>query len=229
MIDHSKTTKMEAAGKEVIEKAKKRKGCIKLIAREGFDKYKIARSTWKVIAVPALTYANEVITYPQGIQKQLERSQREIGRFDLGANSFAPNAAIDGDMGWNSFSSREARSKTKYLGRLIYMKEDRYPKRIFEYLMNTGIKTNWTKRMKVIDRKYSGGTKRHLKGEIKYWEKCVDEDIRRVEEEDWKKELQKHKSLKWFQKKEKKVEETSLITRMAVPCFSKQEQGLYGH
>ncbi|KAH8024896.1 hypothetical protein HPB51_002304 [Rhipicephalus microplus] len=47
------------------------------------------------------------------------------------------NEAVQGDIGWSSFEAREAASKLTFHCRLMYMSRERWPRRVFDYLMAT--------------------------------------------------------------------------------------------
>ncbi|KAH7934095.1 hypothetical protein HPB49_021481 [Dermacentor silvarum] len=71
-----------------------------------------------MVAVPGLTYANAVLCLSSGVREFLERRQREIGRPALGVPRLTPVEAIQGEMGWSSFTAREALAKATYENRL---------------------------------------------------------------------------------------------------------------
>lgn len=111
--------------------------------------------------------------------------------------------AIQGEMGWSSFESRDAGHKLKYLGRLHHMEDERIAKQIHKYIRHKGLRTEWIKNIARIDSKYSQGTRRHLTNNEKGWNKEVSKDIKTKAEEMWKKGTEKKKSLKIYSKKSK--------------------------
>ncbi|KAG0438335.1 hypothetical protein HPB47_017057 [Ixodes persulcatus] len=65
-------------------------------------------------------------------------------------------------MRWSTHEIREARSKLSYVGRLKFLPQESYARRMYYHIRYQGSKTGWMKRIKTIDSKYSGGTTRHL-------------------------------------------------------------------
>ncbi|KAH7969418.1 hypothetical protein HPB52_017829 [Rhipicephalus sanguineus] len=96
--------------------------------RAGAARYKgilCRRALWsynwyEMVAVPGLTYANAVLCLSTGVWEFLERRQREIRRLALGVHKHTPVEAIQGEMGWSSFTAREAVAKAGYENRLVY-------------------------------------------------------------------------------------------------------------
>lgn len=93
---------------------------------------------------------------------------------------------------------REARSKTRYLGRLIHRPRDTLITKIFRHLRYTRLKTNWIKKINQIDRIYSIGTNRHFAKNENEWNKIVAKELNSIEEEKWISEVAKKKSLSTY-------------------------------
>lgn len=114
----------------------------------------MVRDLWKLVHVPGLTFANAVVCLSPGTREWLERQQREVGRAALGCHGRVANEAVQGDVGWSSFEAREASSKIAYRGRLLFMSRTRWARRVFEYLSATCLRTDWTRRVYQLEKKY---------------------------------------------------------------------------
>lgn len=179
--------------KKLVKKANKLKGATCHAANFSYNRYSVGRTIWKSVAVPGLTYSNEVIVVDETTNKHLERTQREVGRRILGGNHFTPNVAIQGEMGWSTMETREAKSKLKFKGRLIYMNNNRYPKLIYNYLRFSGFQTNWMKRLKNLDKTYGKNTLRRTNTAFEQWKKDIEKDIKINQELKWREDKKKKK------------------------------------
>ncbi|KAH6947046.1 hypothetical protein HPB50_016912 [Hyalomma asiaticum] len=74
----------------------------------GCNRFVVVRDFWKIVHVPALTFANAVLCLSAVSRDWLERRQREVGRIALGCHGAVANEAVQGDVGWSSFEAREA-------------------------------------------------------------------------------------------------------------------------
>ncbi|XP_075535218.1 uncharacterized protein LOC142570765 [Dermacentor variabilis] len=108
---------------------------------KGCNRFVMVRDLWKIVHVPALTFANAVLCLSAPTREWLERRQREVGRIALGCHGAVANEAIQGDLGWSSFEAREAVSKIAYRGRLLDMPRERWARRVFDYLSATSKST----------------------------------------------------------------------------------------
>ncbi|KAH7986745.1 hypothetical protein HPB49_025834 [Dermacentor silvarum] len=77
-----------------------------------------------------------------------------LGALLLDAKGQVANEAVKGDVGWSSFEARGAASKITYRGRLLFLPRTRWARRFFEYLSVTCMRTDWTRRLYQIEKKY---------------------------------------------------------------------------
>lgn len=89
------------------------------------NRFVMVRGLWKIVHMPALTYANAVLCLSAPTREWLERRQRKVGRIALGCHGAVANETLQGDLGWSSVEAREAVSKITYRGRLLYMPRER--------------------------------------------------------------------------------------------------------
>jgi Reverse transcriptase (RNA-dependent DNA polymerase) len=136
------------------KKAIKYKGIIKCTMFQSFSKYEVSRTLFKQIAVPALTYANDVLWFGYKLLQKFEVHQSEIGRLALGGNKFTGIEAIRGEMGWSSFVSRDDRSKIKYLHRLKSLPVGNWARKVLEYVVLFNWRTSWDKQLQQLGQKY---------------------------------------------------------------------------
>lgn len=111
-----------------------------------FNQYEVLRALWKMVAVSGLTYANAVLCLSTGMREFLERRQREVGRMALGTHRQTPVEAIQGELGWSSFTAREAVAKAAYENRLLCLPEANLARQVLVYLSFSGRSTRWTRR-----------------------------------------------------------------------------------
>lgn len=92
--------------------------------------------------VPILDYCSGI----WGFQKfgYLDSVQNKAIRFFLGIHRFAPNLAINGDVGWESSTTRRRIQMIRYWNRLISMDMERVTKKIFIWdMQNRKSKGSW--------------------------------------------------------------------------------------
>ncbi|KAM7281199.1 hypothetical protein ISCGN_006048 [Ixodes scapularis] len=136
-ITHSKEYLTEQE-ENVIKKSNKLKGVVWHLARHSYNKYSVGRVLWKSLAVPAVTYANDALTYSETVVKCLDRHQYELGRWLLGGSSCTANAAVTGEMGWSTHEIRDARSKLAYMDRLKFLLQESYARRMYYHIRYKG-------------------------------------------------------------------------------------------
>ena len=96
---------------------------------------------------PILDYCSGVWGYSNF--DKLNTIQNRAIRFFLGVHRFAPNLAINGDMGWVSCNTRKKTEMLKLWNRLLGMENDRLTKKIF--LWDKGLcRNNWSSDLKKI-------------------------------------------------------------------------------
>ncbi|KAH7970482.1 hypothetical protein HPB49_008040 [Dermacentor silvarum] len=89
----------------------------------GCNRFVLARVQWKATHVRVQTFDNAVICLSAETSQEMERGERRIGRLTLAFYELAAVEAIQGDLGWSSFETGEARSEAAYKGRLRLMNE----------------------------------------------------------------------------------------------------------
>ncbi|KAG0422972.1 hypothetical protein HPB47_001258, partial [Ixodes persulcatus] len=80
--------------RNMVAKSNQLKGAVWHLARHSYNKYSVGRILWKTLAVPAVTYANDALTYSAAGIKGLDRHQYELGRWLLGGSSCTANTAV---------------------------------------------------------------------------------------------------------------------------------------
>ena len=102
------------------------------------SKYEIVRELWKVVAVPGIMYAMNVLPWTAEEIKKLDVVQNKVGRVGLGANRYTAVEAIRGDMGWSSFDERMMKGVLIYKKRLEDMDECRWAKIVYRAFSQQG-------------------------------------------------------------------------------------------
>ncbi|KAH7956866.1 hypothetical protein HPB52_013023 [Rhipicephalus sanguineus] len=145
---------LSAHEKELRARAARYKGILCRRALWSYNRYEVMRALWKMVAVPGLTYANAVLCLSTGVREFLERRQREIGRLALGVHKHTPVEAIQGEMGWSSFTAREAVAKAGYENRLVRLPEQNVARRMLVHTTFAGRSTRWTRRTAALRRRF---------------------------------------------------------------------------
>ncbi|KAH7952920.1 hypothetical protein HPB49_002620 [Dermacentor silvarum] len=179
----------------LVKKSNRLKGNIWNLARHSYNPYTVGRTLWKAIAVPATTYADDALAYSSETIKCLERHQIELGRWLLGGSMATANAAVSGEMSWSSYEAREARSKLQYAGRLKFMANTSYSRRIYLHLRYKNIKTDWIRKYTSLNTKYNQNSKHHETKTETEWRKAVIKEINEAETSIWRTAVAKKQSL----------------------------------
>ena len=163
-----------------------------------FNKYIVARTFWKGIAVPVGMYALESICYSTATMRRMEGVQCKVARKALGAPKKAAVESLQGEMGWSTFKEREAKAKLKFVGRLQLLGEDRMICRIFQEMVKGRINTKWSRKvMKLMGSVGIDRMKLANEGKKK-WIKTVEKAVREWGLNAWKEGVAQKKSLKLY-------------------------------
>ena len=148
---------------KIKQKVNRAKGMIKLTAMNSFNKAFTGRVLWERVAVPGMLYGLDVISISEKDLEWLEKAQREMGKWILGAPPCVATEAVLGELGWISVRDRIAKSKLNYWGYLQEVGEDRWCRKV--YLEAVREKTKWMTDINKLAEKYD------LKGpdEIEMW------------------------------------------------------------
>ena len=65
-------------------------------------------------------YCAGALTWYEKEYDELERMQREMGRWIWGCKLYVKNELVQGETGWSSFREREVKAKIKWLVRLAF-------------------------------------------------------------------------------------------------------------
>ncbi|KAH7958882.1 hypothetical protein HPB49_006119 [Dermacentor silvarum] len=156
------------------------------------------RDLWKLVHVPGLTFANAVTCLSPATREWLERQQREAGRTALGCHGHVANEAVQGDVGWSSFEAREAASKIAYRGRLLFLPRTQWARRVFEYLSATCMRTDWTRRVYHIEKKYGFFGEKIEADTAAKWSIEVRRRVKEAETTIWSKEMESKSTLELY-------------------------------
>lgn len=98
-------------------------------------------------------------------------------------------------MGWSTYHFREARSKMRYLGRLIHGPPNTLITRIFRHLRYTGTRTSWIRKINQLDRVYSKETVRQTAKNEREWNSIIKKEMKETENNIWQSETTKKRSM----------------------------------
>jgi hypothetical protein len=183
---------LEEHEKMLLKKLGKYLGIIKNRSYLSYNKYEVTRILWKGVAVPGLTYANDVLVLDPKVREILDRGQNQIGRFALGVSGHTANEAVQGEMGWSSFEAREAQAKLQYFGRMLDMEDCRLAKIVYKFNSRWASRvenTKWFRRTRFLEKRYLEGEKRldGIEGAPKGWRLTFKNCIQKNAIKTWKK------------------------------------------
>lgn len=161
----------------------------------GCNRYLMVRDLWKLVHVPALTFANAVVCLSAPTRQWIERRQREVGRIALGCHGHVAVEAIQGEMGWSTFEAREAISKLAYRGRLLFLPRERWARRVFEYMAATCIRTDWARRIYQLEKQFGFFKHPVVADSASKWKAAVRQRVEEAEGDMWRSALETKSSL----------------------------------
>ena len=163
---------------KIKQKVNRTKGMIKLTATNSFNKVFTGRVLWERVGMPGMMYGLDAISVSQKDIEWLEKAQREMGKWLLGAPPCVATEAVLGELGWMPVKDRLARAKLSYWGYLQSVSEDRWCRKL--YLVAVQEKTKWIQDIDKLAERYNlkgpGETDQPWKGYVKgvvnrkYWE-----------------------------------------------------------
>ena len=200
-------------GREMNEKVKRAGmmwGRMLNAVKERANKYEVVRGIWKGIGVPGVLYGMEAIECSSRDIKLLESIQNRIGRLGLGAKKWTAVEAIRGEMGWSSVEERVSKTKLKYKIRVEGMEDEAWVRRIYKW---TGGKSKWGRECRSRLRKIGikegrNGEWRDTAGEVvvERGEGLIKHVVKRIEKsglEEWRRGMERKKTLERYKIKEK--------------------------
>lgn len=182
----------------LLKQSNRLKGRVWHLSRHSYNPYRVGRTLWKTLAVPAITYAGDTLAYSTQTVRCLDRHQNELGRWLLGGSFATANAAVTGELAWSTFEAREARSKIQYAGRLKFLPETNYSQRIYLHLRYRGIKTQWMKRLASLENKFGHNTKLEEAKSEREWRIITKNTITEASTEMWRTSAAKKRSLQLY-------------------------------
>ena len=116
----------------------------KVMNEMGFTTYE---TLYNNCVTPVLDYGSEI--WGTKHFSKADSIQNRAMRFYLGVHRFAPNLAVQGDIGWLSCSSRWSINIIRYWNRLINMHENRLTRRVFNWDFSI-CRNNWSHKVKAL-------------------------------------------------------------------------------
>ncbi|KAH7949133.1 hypothetical protein HPB49_005559 [Dermacentor silvarum] len=145
---------LSAYEREMRGKAARNKGVLCQRSLWSYSRYEVMRALWKMVAVKGLTYANAVLCLSSGVWEFLERRQREIGRLAPGVRRLTPVEAIQEEMGWSSFTAREAVAKATYENQLLRLPGENVARPVMVHTIFAEKSTKWMRRTAALRRHF---------------------------------------------------------------------------
>ena len=103
----------------ILEKAKRLENQTYGIIEKSCNRLLIGKTFWKVVALPAILYATNVITINQDEIEKLQVIENGVYRKILRAASYTPIGALRGEIGSSSMKSRIIKGKIMYYKSII--------------------------------------------------------------------------------------------------------------
>ena len=183
---------------------------------------KAAINAWKALIRPVMEYGAEVIQYSQNMSgrwKEAEGIQMQMGRRILGCRSKTTNAAVRGELGWQTLKARRDMLRMTYWGKLVSMSRKRWTRRIYDesrrrYEENG--KTSWCTYTHHILKEY-GLEDAWVKGTtgmmMKEWKVRVSTAIKSYEAKKWTEEIEQKPKLRTYKVLKKSLEEEEYVMK----------------
>jgi hypothetical protein len=169
---------------------------------------KAAINAWKALIRPVLEYGAEVIQYSKnasGSWPEADQIQMQMGRRILGCHPRTANAAVKGDLGWQSLKARRDMLRLRYWGKLVSMNSKRWTRRIYdksreEYTENG--QSNWCTYTHQLlkDLGLEASWNNNCVGTMQEWNAKVNAAIKDKEIQRWKDEMQSKPKLRSYMK-----------------------------
>jgi len=203
---------LDKAKNNKICKAEQWYGRLSSIVKFRANDYEIIRGTWKGVGVPAIMYGLEALSGNTAWINKLEKVQNKIARVGLGARRFTAVETLRGEMGWSSFNERIMKSKLKYKRRLECMDEQRWVKKIFNWVGGQG---KWNQECRRYDDKIGLNwdqkktrwgqcrTEEEKKSVERDWVREIENKVREQGCREWRSQLHRKSTLRFYRSKEK--------------------------
>ena len=136
--------------REVIAKMKRNMGVIKLNAGQAFDIVEAAEALWESVNLGSVLYGLEVVVLNEGTKKKLENIQHDMAKWVIGVPRETENVAVMNELDWEDIKTRIAKSKLKYMDRIMHMEPNNWTRRVYQYIVRNGIDTKWRKELRDI-------------------------------------------------------------------------------
>ena len=150
--------------------------------------------------MPGMLYGLDVIAISQKDVSWLEKAQREMGKWLLGAPPCVATEAVLGELGWGTVADRIARAKLAYWGYLQSVSEDRWCRKVFAEACRE--QTKWVQEIERLVGKYN---LRGL-GEVDVaWKTYIKGEIQKSFNQEWKRGVEEKSSLRAYQILDKPV------------------------
>ena len=171
--------------------------------RACFNKYIVARTFWKGMAVPVGMYAMEALVYSRKTIAKMEGIQNRVARKALGAGPQVAIEALQGEMGWFTFRERDIKTKLKFFGRVLLLSEERMVNRIGVKIMNGEIRSKWIIKVRRCAKSLGMDIKnvKGCTGGRKEWFVAVDKAVKDWGHRVWREGLAEKASLKLYASK----------------------------
>ena len=175
---------------KIKQKVNRTKGMIKVTAANSFNKTFTRRVLWERVGMPGMLYGLDVITLSQKDVSWLEKAQREMGKWLLGAPPCVATEAVLGELGWGTVADRIARAKLTYWGYIQSVSEDRWCRKV--YLEACREQTKWVQEIERLVEKYN----LRGSGEVDVpWKVYVKGEIQKSFIQEWKRGVEEKSSL----------------------------------
>jgi len=96
---------------KIKQKVNRAKGMIKITSGNSFNRVFTGRVLWERVAVPGMLYGLDVVSISEKDMDWMEKAQKEMGKWLLGAPPCVATEAVLGELGWLTVRDRMCKAK----------------------------------------------------------------------------------------------------------------------
>ena len=144
---------------------------IKITAGNSFNKVFTGRVLWERVAVPGMLYGLDVVSISEKDMDWMEKAQKEMGKWLLGAPPCVATEAVLGELGWLTVRDRICKAKLNYWGYLQEVSEHRWCRKV--YMAAEDEQTKWVHDIDKLAERYDlrgpGEIEKSWKSYVEWW------------------------------------------------------------
>ena len=167
--------------------------------RGGQLSVKAAEGVWKALVRPILEYGAEI--WGENEWKEAEIIQNKMGKRILGLAPKTTNEVVIGELGWWPLKARRDMIRLRYWRKLLNMGNERLPKLIYKWEIESGNKNSWIDYTKKLIQELDleeYWNKQDTTKSKREWDKIIENKIQEREEKSWNHRMQQKPKLRTY-------------------------------